>query len=241
MQLSEGELYRLSQRVFFALGFPAGADYEAAMAVKWLAAHGFPAVNQLHSKIPELRACPYQSVEISQDARGGFELNTSKDIGYFAVFEAVEFICAGVSSKEIESSTALISGLKIPSLLIPLALRWSNTGLVFDIQISTAHLFFDNGLLWTNFELNKLGLLLDNSNARLWCNSCELTNRKAEKAKSELVLQDLNSYRDTGRASGLQVDDKIWFDLKTVAYEGFVPESELSRQHGAGAEAGDSD
>ena len=172
MQLSEGELYRLSQRVFFALGFPAGADQEAAMAIKWLAAHGFPAVNQLHSKIPELRACPYQSVEISQGARGGFELNTSKDAGYFAVFEAVEFICAGVSSKEIELSTALISGLKIPSLLLPLALRWSNTGLVFDIQISTAHLFFDNGLLWTNFELNNLGLMLDNSSARVLCNSC---------------------------------------------------------------------
>lgn len=240
MQFSEGELYRLCQRIFFALGFPAGADHDAAMLVKWLASHGFQSVVELHSNLPKLRESPFNScVWTLHD--GALRFDVSKDVGYFGVVGAMDLVCAEAQRRKSTQVLSQFQGVAVPENLLPLCRKWSLSGCLIEVECATYHLVFENGMIWSNTPMDRIQFEHPDHSVLLKCKFDSSNAYNSNGHATGLELQNLEDYYDSKRTTGLNVDDEIWRDLKAVAFEAFVPESEVSRRRGAGAEVDDSE
>ena len=240
MQFSEGELYRLCQRIFFALGFPAGADHDAAMIVKWLASHGFQSVAKLNSNLPKLRESPFKSCMWTLHD-GVAQFDVSKDVGYFGVVGAMDLVCAEARRSKSTQVSSQIHGVAIPENLLPLCRKWSFSNYRIEMECAPYHLVFENDRIWSNTPIDQLRFEHSNYSVLLECRFDTSNAYNSSEHVTGLELQNLEDYYDSKRTTGLNVDDEIWRNLKAVAFEAFVPESEISRRRGAGAEVDDSE
>ncbi len=240
MQFSEGELYRLCQRIFFALGFPAGADHEAAMIVKWLASHGFQSVTKLNSNLPKLRESPFNSC-IWTHHDGVAQFDVSKDVGYFGVVGAMDLLCLEAQRSKSTQVLSQFHGVAIPENLLPLCRKWSSLNYRIEMECAPYHLAFENDMIWSNIPMDQIGFEHSDYSVSLKCRFDASNAYNSSEHGTGLELQNLEDYYDSKRTTGLNVDEKIWRNLKAVAFEAFVPESEISRRRGAGAEVDDSE
>lgn len=240
MQFSEGELYRLCQRIFFALGFPAGADHDAAMIVKWLASHGFQSVAKLNSNLPELRESPFKSCKWTT-YEGASQFDVSKDVGYFGIVGAMDLVCAEAQKSKSTQMSSQIHGVAIPENLLPLCRKWSFSNYRIEMECAPYHLVFENDRIWSNTPIDQIRFEHSNYSVSLECRFDSSNTYNSSEHGTGLELQSLEDYYDSKRNTGLNVDDEIWRNLKAMAFEAFVPESEISRRRGAGAEVDDNE
>ena len=239
-QLSNSESRTLCRRVFSALGYPAGSDTEIADGVVWLAATGIQPLNHLAHHLARLQYCASPGEhDFSLPDRSEFDIQVRESADYAALLVALDLLCAqAVRTNQTVSAT--IENMQQALILFPLALRRSGADTGFEIECSRFRAVLNEGQLWTSVGLRKLAAKAHEDAGVLRC--IPIASRKAqfELDRSGLEIQiDQNAENNPGRGR-LDLDIETLQALKSKAAETFVPNSELSRKSGAGAEVDDS-
>ena len=240
MRLSESETIVLCRRIFFALGFPLGADIAASNALVWLALMGFPALEHLKSNIPTLRCNSHFGIHISKGSDETLTIDASEDSGFFAPIEIVDLLCARANIHKGRQSTAQVLGLEIPLMLLPLAFDKSREGFEFVLEFSSIRIFAEKGQIWSNRELNHLTYWKAGEKVDIVCVRGKPGTIDPDTTGERIVEQSLDELRRKHSEFGIEIADEMVRALKAVAAESFVPASEHSRRRGAGAEVDDS-
>ena len=231
----------LSRRIFFALGFPAGAENEVAESIVWLHRHGVSALEHLHAFLPSLQSNPYESLQVLRDTGSEVELSVESDSGYFALTEAVDFICARTASNKSNQLRSVIHGVANPHLILPLIARRSNNGWHHELSYSVCRVIFIGGTYCTKRALSQLPTSIEPQSVEI----CSI--RRSEQLASyrfvvdELGAQDIAEAGAESTTRRIEISPLVYRELKEVAAKSFVPSSAHSRSRGAGAEVDDSD
>ncbi len=223
VQLSNSECCTLTRRVLSALGIPPGADIEIGNALVWLAATDTVPLKFLADLLPELQREPETE-----------SLNT------LYLIETLDRLAAVAGSLN-KACTARVENSKAIALLLPLALARSNLNLCIRLQLPNSRIIIDNGEIWTAEESFWTRDWQDSKEILVVCVSNQLSVDLSFFDKtglnwhfSQSKLQSLSSRRISIDLESLQI-------LKKKAAESFVPNSDLSRRSGAGAEVDDND
>ncbi len=223
VQLSNSECCTLTRRVLSALGIPPGADIEIGNALVWLAATDTVPLKFLADLLPELQREPETE-----------SLNT------LYLIETLDRLAAVAGSLN-KACTARVENSKAIALLLPLALARSNLNLCFRLQLPNSRIIIENGEIWTAEESFWTRDWQDSKEILVVCVSNQLSVDLSFFDKtglnwhfSQSKLQSLSSRRISIDLESIQI-------LKKKAAESFVPNSDLSRRSGAGAEVDDND
>lgn len=234
MMTSHAEAFRLCQRVLFALGFPAGADEDAAFALCAISNLGFAGLEKLHESVPQMRERPYAHVVADRRADGALHVNAAEDAGFYAPSEIIDLACVHASRNPGENLTVHLSSLRFLQLLPAVAMIRSANEHVFEFRLGASRARVHKGNLWLSRELESLGRDFG-SDATVRCRLADAPESCA------LRSEDMNEVGKTAMGRRIHVDSHAWRGLKRVATEAFVPASAMSRSRGAGAEIDDND
>jgi len=223
VKLSNSECCTLTRRVLSALGIPPGADIEIGNALVWLAATDTVPLKFLADLLPELQR----------------ETETQCH-NILSLIETLDRLTAFAGSLD-KASSARVKNSKAIALLLPLALARSKLNLCFRMQLPKSRIIIENGEIWTAEETLWTRDWQDSEEVLIVCVSNQLSIDLTLFDKTGLnwhfnhsKLQSLSSRRINIDFESLQI-------LKRKAAESFVPNSDLSRRSGAGAEVDDND
>ncbi len=223
VQLSNSECCTLTRRVLSALGIPPGADIEIGNALVWLAATDTVPLRFLANLLPELQREP-----------------ETESLKILSLIETLDRLAAGAGSLA-KACTARVKNSKEIALLLPLVLARSNLDLCFLLQLPKSRIVIENGEIWTAEELFWTRNWQDSREVLVVCvpNQLSIDLSLFDKTGlnwhfSQSKLQSLSSRR-------INIDSESLQTLKKKAAESFVPNSDLSRRSGAGAEVDDND
>lgn len=223
VQLSNSECCTLTRRVLSALGIPPGADIEIGNALVWLAATGTVPLNFLADLLPELQREP-----------------ETQSLNILSLIETLDRLAAVAGSLD-KACTARVKNSKVIALLLPFALARSKLNLCFRLQLPKSGIIIENGEIWAAEESFWTRDWQDSKEVLVVCVSNQLSSNLSLFDKtglnwhfSQTKLQSLSSQRINIDFESLQI-------LKRKAAESFVPNSDLSRRSGAGAEVDDND
>ncbi len=223
VQLSNSECCTLTRRVLSALGFSPGADIEIGNALVWLAATDIFPLKYLADLLPELQREP-----------------ATESLNILSLIETLDRLAAVAGSLD-KACTARVKNSKVIALLLPLALARSKLNLCFLLQLPKSRIIIENGEIWSAEETFWTRDWQDSKEVLVVCvsNQMSLDVSLFDKTGlnwhfSQSKLQSLSSRRINIDFESLQI-------LKRKAAESFVPNSDLSRGSGAGAEVDDND
>ena len=241
MDLSISETKLLCRRVISAAGVPAGVDSEAAEAIVWLASQGFPALEDLLCSIPELKQDSRNARQLQFGHDESLNISLKSDSGYITLLQTIDSLCARSAFQESQDSHASIHDVRNLVLLLPLMLRRSKDGYEFHMQWDAGRVVAKMGILWLSAPIDRI--CDDNFNDRvdIQCTRFNNGNSGNPSSYSELKLEPFDEFRSATSRRRIQIADELYWDLKEVATQSFVPASDLSRQRGAGAEVDDND
>ena len=223
VQLSNSECCTLTRRVLSALGMPSGVDIEIGNALVWLAATDTVSLKFLADLLPDIQ-----------------HESETESFNILSLIETLDRLAAVAGSFD-RACTAKVKSSKVVALLLPLALSRSQLGLCFRLQLPKSRIIIENGEIWAGEEMFWTRDWQDSKEVLVLCVSNKLSFDLSLFDKSGLnwhfsqsKLQNLSSRRINIDAESLQ-------NLKRKAAESFVPNSDLSRRSGAGAEVDDND
>ena len=240
MFLSLSESKVLCQRVFFALGFPAGADEDAAKAVTWSSLWGFSCLEQLHADIQLLRENVRSSLKVIEATTEAMRLDASLDSDYISPIEGVDLLCANASGNSRRGFSITVDGTCRPHNWLAVAVDRSRPENVFVVKIGSCVFATLNAELFANVPLIQARGCMPHSQLQIWCgHSNAHSHRKLihEHALKKLPVPELSS----GAINAIEVSESTWHYLKSIAKESFVPATEISRTRGAGPTTSDND
>lgn len=239
IELSNSESRTLCRRVFSALNYPAGADAELADSIVWLAAVEICPLLYWAEQLPQLEFEPAKGTRVitSQPLASG--LNLACDANLMVLVQAVDTLVAKVIQAESESELSY-SNPKFARLLLPLILVRSQLNLAFQLNLAPFRCVVVKGELWSNAPLAALKAELETELCLVKCVHLESTAGLSMFKQSELEHHlNCQSIR-TISSQRIRIDARSFQLLKQKAAQSFVPNSELSRSSGAGAEVDDS-
>ena len=223
VQLSNSECCTLTRRVLSALGIPPGADIEIGNALVWLAATDTVPLKFLVDLLPELQREP-----------------ETQCLNILSLIETLDRLAAFAGSLD-KASSARVKKSKAIALLLPLALARSNLNLCFRLQLPKSRIIIENGEIWS-------------AEKTLWIRNWHHSNEVLVVCVSNQLASDLSLFNKTGlnwhfsqsklqslSSRRINIDFESLQILKRKAAESFVPNSDLSRRSGAGAEVDDND
>ena len=219
MSYSYYEVYTNAQRAFSGLGFPYGADEDAAYIISWLEAFNFDGIKLLSSLYPKL----------DNNFRGSFSNNNLTkqfDLKHQSCLMIgpglVDFLCFQTNiKKEIQIE---IKNCVDPLFLIPLLYRTIKKN-VFSKIIKEEKLLTivgkDNYFIHKDISENKT------ANFSIMLSKKEF---KMSDVKNSTNFNILNK----SLSNGLNPNQSGWKIVSDLAFRTYVPESEESREKGAG-------
>ena len=221
------EIYITSQRAFRAMGFPFGADEDAAFIIAWLELNNFKGISLLQNLIPHLDQKYDGIIEINNFKKNIDFKNSSilmKGPGLIDYMHSI-FSNKKIFSIEIENCP---NGIFFLPLLYKKSKKINRSKiclcnsktelLVYEIINNKVYFRYEKNL--NKIPLNKVKITMSKSNNFL-------KNSLNKIIISEKIMQESLS-------NSLSPEINIWNCISRIANRTFVPESELSRDKGAG-------
>ena len=221
MSYSYYEVYTNAQRAFSGLGFPYGADEDAAFIITWLEVFGLDGVNLLNSKINELDNSFNASIDASNI---NLDFNCDNKSMLAIGPGLIDYLISKLTNSE--SFSIILKDCNDPIFLVPLLYKYSKKNI--------------NSQL-TN---NKNEIIVSMTKEKISIQKKLITNNLTEDfnlliANKKLNHSSLDINLDTIRinealSKGLNPNKRSWEKISEIAFRTFVPESEESRSKGAG-------
>ena len=229
MSYSYYEVYTTSLRAFSSMGFPYGADEDAAYIISWLELNKFNGLNSLINSIGVL----------DKKYDGTIKLNshndTSIDLNYASLLMKgpglIDFYQSELNSKKDLNVT--LNNCTDPEYLLPLLFRSSKK--IF--YCNALWIDTNNQIQFCEVENNimKFGLISNQEK----CNKKQVkiyisNEQKIQKKFNSATCTITSKTIQNNLASGILPDENNWKIISKLAAKTFVPESEESRIKGAG-------
>jgi len=221
------EVYITAQRAFTAMGFPYGSDEDAAFIIAWLELNNFDGVALLASLINEL----------DQKYEGKIKLdNLNKEVN----FKNKSILMKGpglidfISSEMKRKNKISIKIINCKNGILFLPLLYNKSEFVNLSKLS----FCDTNNAMKTYEIvnkkiifnikNNVNLVQENV-VNIYMDNKEYNSKKNidKKVISEISIQE-------NLSKSLKPLSKAWNKISKIANKTFVPESEESRNRGAG-------
>jgi len=229
MSYSYYEVYTTSLRAFSSMGFPYGADEDAAYIISWLELNKFNGLNSLVNSIRVL----------DKKYDGTIKLNshndTSVDLNYASLLMKgpglIDFYQSELDNKK-DLHVTLINCTD-PEYLLPLLFRSSKkifycNALWLDINSRIQFCEIENNIM-------KIGLVSNQETVNKKQVKIYISNKQKIQKKFNSATCMINSKTiQNNLASGISPDENNWKIISKLAAKTFVPESEESRIKGAG-------
>jgi len=229
MSFSYYEVYTTSLRAFSSMGFPYGADEDAAYIIAWLELNKFNGLNSLVNSI-EVVDNKYDG-KINPNALN----NSSLDLNYSSLLMKgpglIDFYQSELDDKKDLHVT--LNNCPNPEYLLPLLFR------------SSKKIFYCNALwLDTNSliqfcevknNIMKIGITsnqepINKKQVRIYISNEHKFQKKFESITCTITPKTIQD----NLANGISPDENNWKIISKLAARTFVPESEESRIKGAG-------
>ena len=225
--------------MFTALGFPAGSDTEIANAIVWLASMGIVPLSQLAENLPSLRYSTETDISFLWLSSAEFEITINPSIEHLLLTEVADILgaCAVHQRRPIQ---ATIRNMRNAALLLPITLQRSLDNVRFEIVLSDFRTIVENGQLWSNNDLENARDIQLMKIGVVTCSGSGELSGKSDVEYSGLDLKFRTEEKSEFGSNRIEIDEGSYCTLKQKAAESFVPNSELSRRSGAGAEVDDS-
>ena len=229
MSYSFYEVYTTSLRAFSSMGFPYGADEDAAYIISWLELNKFNGLNSLVNSIGVF----------DKKYDGTIKLNshndTSIDLNYASLLMKGPGLI-DLYQSELDNKKDLyvtLNNCTDPEYLLPLLFRASKK------------IFYCNAIwLDTNSQIQfcevennimKIGLVSNQETVNKKQVKIYISNEQKIQKKFNSATCTINSKTiQNNLTSGISPDENNWKIISKLAAKTFVPESEESRIKGAG-------
>ena len=229
MSFSYYEVYTTSLRAFSSMGFPYGADEDAAYIIAWLELNKFNGLNSLANSI-EVVDNKYDG-KINPNALN----NSSLDLNYSSLLMKgpglIDFYQSELDDKKDLHLT--LNNCPNPEYLLPLLYRSSKK-----IHYSNA-IWLDTNNQIQCCEVNKNIMkiakvsnqeLVDNKQVRVFFSQKHKIRKKFDSVTCTITSETIQD----NLANGISPNENNWEIISKLAARTFVPESEESRIKGAG-------
>jgi len=229
MSFSYYEVYTTSLRAFSSMGFPYGADEDAAYIIAWLELNKFNGLNSLVNSI-EVVDNKYDG-KINPNALN----NSSLDLNYSSLLMKgpglIDFYQSELDDKKDLHLT--LNNCPNPEYLLPLLYRSSKK-----IYYSNA-IWLDTNNQIQCCEVNKNIMkiakvsnqeLVDNKQVRVFFSQKHKIRKKFDSVTCTITSKTIQD----NLANGISPNENNWKIISKLAARTFVPESEESRIKGAG-------
>ena len=229
MSFSYYEVYTTSLRAFSSMGFPYGADEDAAYIIAWLELNKFNGLNSLVNSI-EVVDNKYDG-KINPNALN----NSSLDLNYSSLLMKgpglIDFYQSELDDKKDLHLT--LNNCPNPEYLLPLLYRSSKK-----IHYSNA-IWLDTNNQIQCCEVNKNIMkiakvsnqeLVDNKQVRVFFSQKHKIRKKFDSVTCTITSKTIQD----NLANGISPYENNWKIISKLAARTFVPESEESRIKGAG-------
>ena len=229
MSFSYYEVYTTSLRAFSSMGFPYGADEDAAYIISWLELNKFNGLNSLVHSI-EVVDNKYDG-KINPNALN----NSSLDLNYSSLLMKgpglIDFYQSELDDKKDLHLT--LNNCPNPEYLLPLLYRSSKK-----IHYSNA-IWLDTNNQIQCCEVNKNIMkiakvsnqeLVDNKQVRVFFSQKHKIRKKFDSVTYTITSKTIQD----NLANGISLNENNWKIISKLAARTFVPESEESRIKGAG-------
>ena len=219
MSYSYYEVYTNAQRAFSGLGFPYGADEDAAFIISWLEAFELSGIH-LFSNIQKRIDNNFDGTLTNKDFVN--EINLEKKSCLMNGPGLVDFLnFQTLKNNEVQLK---IQNCLDPLFLIPLLYR--------SIQKNIYSKISNQNKTLTILGKNKIFIHDDIKN-----NNCPNFSLYLSKGEIQITnQQDFSTYDifNQNLSNGLNPHQSSWDNISALAFRTYVPESETSRQKGAG-------
>ena len=229
MSFSYYEVYTTSLRAFSSMGFPYGADEDAAYIIAWLELNKFNGLNSLVNSI-EVVDNKYDG-KINPNALN----NSSLDLNYSSLLMKgpglIDFYQSELDDKKDLHLT--LNNCSNPEYLLPLLYRSSKK-----IHYSNA-IWLDTNNQIQCCEVNKNIMkiakvsnqeLVNNKQVRVFFSQKHKIRKKFDSVTYTITSKTIQD----NLANGISPNENNWKIISKLAARTFVPESEESRIKGAG-------
>ena len=229
MSFSYYEVYTTSLRAFSSMGFPYGADEDAAYIISWLELNKFNGLNSLVNSI--------EAVDNKYDGKINPNAlnNSSLDLNYSSLLMKgpglIDFYQSELDDKKDLHLT--LNNCSNPEYLFPLLYRSSKK-----IHYSNA-IWLDTNNQIQCCEVNKNIMkiakvsnqeLVDNKQVRVFFSQKHKIRKKFDSVTYTITSKTIQD----NLANGISPNENNWKIISKLAARTFVPESEESRIKGAG-------
>ena len=219
MSYSYYEVYTNAQRAFSGLGFPYGADEDAAYIISWLEAFNLNGINLFSSLYPKLDKSFNGKFIDKLDDKLDLENRSCLMVGP-GLIDYMTF----KANKNHEIKIEIIN-CPDPLFIIPLLYRSMKKNIysqILDGTNSLAVINKENIFIHPEIKNNKHS----NFNINLSKNVFETLDKKKD------FMDYLNLKKNV--SNGLNPNSMDWNVISELAFRTYVPESETSREKGAG-------
>ena len=221
------EIYITSQRAFRALGFPFGADEDAGFIIAWLELNHFNGIKILHSLITSIDQQYDGTIKIDNlNDKIDFKNKTNLMKGS----GLIDYLQSIVNQKEEISVTIknCQDGILFLPLLYKISKKINYSELLFNNSNNNIHKYKikDNEITFeckTNKDIksfNEITIIMNK-------NKKNLKNFSAEKIITQKIIQN-------NLSQSIKPAKDLWSEVSEIASKTFVPETEESRDKGAG-------
>ena len=239
MELSRSESLTLCRRVLSASGLPPGSDEEAAELLVWLALRNYPALEELLDSLAHVDRTECRAVYTR--ALPQFAQLDGDRLSYDVWITAIDWLAANCRLKSDEIKQIEILNVRVPGFFLPLLRQRSTLGFEFEAEVAAGTMVVSEGVVWMNFTLDQVESSMSIVSVRC------IYPRKRSPSSAPVHfpltpdMHEFGSLPTEGENSRIEVDELVYWKMKALAAECFVPASEFSRQRGAGAEVDDSE
>tara|TARA_B110000116_G_scaffold84975_1_gene74032 strand:+ start:180 stop:875 length:696 start_codon:yes stop_codon:yes gene_type:complete len=219
------EIYTTSQRAFRGMGFPFGADEDAAYIVAWLELNKLKGVDIFKNNIEQIDQ-QYDGVLSLKEMNKGIDFKNKSIL--MKGSGLIDFLQSNIYQNNKISIN--IENCSNGILFLPLLHKANkNIGyleLIFKDFNKKANIFkiYDNKIFY-NIEEN----IINESEVRITLSNKDLseTNNTYKEIINEKIIQE-------NLSNSLTPNENNWNKISMIANRTFVPESEESRNKGAG-------
>ena len=222
MSYSYYEVYTNTQRAFSGIGFPHGADEDAAYIITWLELYNLKGIDLFCSFIEKFNGQYDYKIDVSKNKK---KIDLKNKSNLMTGPGVIDYLVSKFNINN-ENEYSLINCYD-PIFLIPILSKYikkiiyakivNNDGVLFltdKEKISINKKFFDKK------KNNSIKIILSN------------------KPNSNQTLDIDINFKDSAKvlSVGLNPNQNNWDKVSELAFQSFVPESEESRSKGAGGE-----
>lgn len=221
------EIYITSQRAFRAMGFPFGADEDAGFVIAWLELNHFNGIKILHSLIASIDQQYDGTIKIDS-------LNEKIDFNNKTILMKgpglIDYLQSIINQKE-EISVRIKNcqnGILFLPLLYKISKKINYSELLFNNSNNDIHKYkIKNNEITFEYEKNKDLLSINEITIIMNKDKNNLKNFSAKKVITQKIIQN-------NLSQSIKPAKDLWEKVSEIASKTFVPETEESRDKGAG-------